>query len=45
MDIDEKKELVWGDITLEDLLRSLYRNKNFDEMSDKEIDRMLEDLI
>ena len=41
----DNKDLIWGEITINDLLRSLYKGKNFDEMSKQEIDRMLEDLI
>ena len=42
---DNDKKLIWGEIKVQDLLKNLYKNKSFDKMSEKEIDRMLEDLI
>ena len=38
-------ELEWGKITREDILRRFYRQKSLDEMSEEEIDKMLNDLI
>ena len=42
---NNKKELIWGEIKILDLLKNLYKGKSFDQMSEQEIDRMLEDLI
>ena len=36
---------VWGNFTKIDLLKTIYREKNLEEMSDKEVEQMLEDLI
>lgn len=38
-------KLVWGDVTQEDILRRIYRQKSLKEMNDQEIDKMLDDLI
>mgnify|MGYP004649267929 FL=1 len=38
-------EFEWGKITREDILRRIYRQKSLDEMSEEEIDKMLNDLI
>ena len=45
MDKDNHKELIWGKLKVQDLLRSLYKNKSFDQMSEQEINQMLDDLI
>ena len=45
MNKDNNKELIWGEIKTQDLLKNLYKGKSFDKMSDQEVDRMLEDLI
>ena len=41
----DKIDLEWGEVTKEDILRRTYKQKSLEEMSDKEIDKMLEDLI
>ena len=41
----DKFKLEWGEITREDILRRIYRQKSTEEMSAQEIDKMLEDLI
>ena len=45
MNNDNNKELIWGEIDVQDLLKKLYKDKSFDQMSEQEVDRMLEDLI
>lgn len=45
MDKDNNKELIWGEIKLQDLLKKLYKGKSLDQMTEQEVDRMLEDLI
>ena len=45
MNKDNNKELIWGEIDVQDLLKKLYKDKSFDQMSEQEVDRMLEDLI
>ncbi len=35
----------WGILTVEKLLRSLYENKKLDDMSEDEVNQMLEDLL
>ena len=45
MNNDNKKELIWGEIKVQDLLKKLYKGKSIEQMSEKEVDRMLEDLI
>ena len=45
MNKDKEKELIWGEIKIQDLLKKLYKGKNLEQMSEKEVDRMLEDLI
>jgi len=45
MNKDKEKELIWGEIKFQDLLKKLYKGKNLEQMSEKEVDRMLEDLI
>lgn len=42
---DNEQELIWGEIKVPDLLKSLYKGKNLNQMSEQEVDRMLEDLI
>ena len=39
------KELIWGEIQVQDLIENLYNDKSLDNMSEQEIERMLEDLI
>jgi len=41
----DKFELEWGKVTQEDILRRMHKNKSLEEISDKEIDKMLDDLI
>lgn len=41
----DKLELEWGEITQEDILRRIYKQKSLKEMSDEEINKMLDDLI
>lgn len=41
----DKYELEWGEVTREDIFRRMYRYKNVEEMSEQEIDKMLDDLI
>ena len=45
MNNDNNKELIWGEIEVQDLLKKLYKGKSLDQMSEQEVDRMLEDLI
>ena len=45
MNNDNNKELIWGEIKFQDLLKKLYKDKSLEQMSEKEVDRMLEDLI
>ena len=45
MNKDNNKELIWGEIEVQDLLKKLYKGKSLDQMTKKEVDRMLEDLI
>ena len=45
MNKDNNKELIWGEIEVQDLLKKLYKGKSLDQMTEKEVDRMLEDLI
>lgn len=35
----------WGILTVEKLLRRLYENKKLDDMSEDDINQMLEDLL
>lgn len=42
---NNEKELIWGEVKIQDLLKHLYISKNFDKMSEQEVDQMLEDLI
>ena len=45
MNNDNNKELIWGEIEVQDLLKKLYKGKSLDQMTEQEVDRMLEDLI
>lgn len=45
MNKNNNKELIWGEIDVQDLLKNIYKDKSFDQMSEQEVDRMLEDLI
>ena len=45
MNNDNNKELIWGEIKVKDLLKKLYKGKSLEQMLEKEVDRMLEDLI
>ena len=42
---DNNKELIWGEIKVQDLLKKLYKGKSLEQMSEKEVDKMLENLI
>lgn len=42
---NEDKELIWGEISQTDILKSLYKNRKLDEMEEAEVNQMLEDLI
>lgn len=41
----DKLDLEWGVVTQEDILRRIYKQKSIKEMSDEEINKMLDDLI
>ncbi len=41
----DKYKLEWGEVTQEDILRRIYKQKSLKEMSDEEINKMLDDLI
>ena len=45
MNNDNNKELIWGEIKVQDLLKKVYKGKSLEQMSKKEVDKMLEDLI
>ena len=45
MNKDNNKELIWGEIKFQDLLKKIYKGKSLDQMTEQEVDRMLEDLI
>ena len=45
MNKDNNKELIWGEIEVQDLLKKLYKDKSLDQMTEQEVDKMLEDLI
>ena len=45
MNNDNKQELIWGKIKVQDMLKKLYKGKNLDQMTEQEVDRMLEDLL
>ena len=45
MNNDNNKELIWGEIEVQDLLKKLYKGKSLEQMSEQEVDRMLEDLL
>lgn len=42
----DKLELEWGEVTQEDILRRIHNHKkSVEEMSEQEINQMLDDLI
>ena len=41
----DKYKLEWGEVTQEDILRRIDKQKSLKEMSDEEINKMLDDLI
>lgn len=43
--LKDNLDLEWGNVTKEDILRRVYKGKTLEEMSEKEIDKMLDDLI
>ena len=43
--IQNEKELIWGEISPLDILKKKYNTKPLKDMSDKEVSQMLEDLI
>ena len=45
MDKNNNKELIWGEIKVIDLLKNLYKGTLLEQMSEREINRMLEDLL
>ena len=45
MNNDNNKELIWGEIKVQDLLKKLYKDKSLDQMTEQEVNRLLEDLI
>ncbi len=45
MNNDNNKELIWGEIKVQDLLKKLYKGKSLEQMTEQEVDRMLEGLI
>ena len=45
MNKDNNNELIWGEVKVQDLLKKLYKGKSLEQMSEKEVDIMLEDLI
>lgn len=45
MNNDNNNELIWDEIKAQDLLKKLYKGKSLDQMTEQEVDRMLEDLI
>ena len=45
MNKNNEKELIWGEIEVQDLLKKLYKGKSLEQMSEKEVDRMLDDLL
>ena len=45
MNNDNNKELIWGEIEVQDLLKKLYKGKSLEQMSEQEVDRMLDDLL
>lgn len=42
---NDNNEFIWGEVRVLDLLKSLYKGKNINQMSEQEVDKMLEDLI
>ena len=45
MNKDNNNELIWGEVKVQVLLKKLYKGKSLEQMSEKAVDRMLEDLI
>ena len=45
MNKNNNKELIWGEIEVQDVLKKLYKGKSLEQMTEQEVDRMLEDLI
>ena len=45
MNKNNEKELIWGEIKIQDLLKNLYKGKSLDNMSDQEVARMFDDLL
>lgn len=43
--IDDETTQSRGEFTKTDLLKKIYRNKNLENMSEEEVNQMLEDLI
>lgn len=43
--IKDKLDLEWGEVSQEDILRRIYKNKSLEEMNKQEIAKMLDDLI
>ena len=43
--LDDENELIWGEISNIDILKKLYLDKKLNDMSEAEINQMLEDLI
>ena len=41
----DEKEVIWGEISPPDILKKKYGGKSFNEMTEKEVSQMLEDLI
>lgn len=41
----DKLDLEWGEVTQEDILRRIYNQKSIEEMSEQEINQILEDLV
>ena len=41
MNNDNNKELIWGEIEVQDLLKKLYKGKSLEQMSEQEVDRMI----
>lgn len=43
--IKDELDLEWGEVTQENILRRTYKHKSLKEMSEEEMNRMLDDLI
>ncbi|MCM1003006.1 MAG: hypothetical protein NC408_01545 [Candidatus Gastranaerophilales bacterium] len=41
----DRLNLEWGEITQEDILRRMHNKKSIDQIDEKELDLMLQDLI